>query len=227
MFCERGAPEELLTDNDTAFRSRMFSHFAERWKVRLRFRCAYVPSGNGTVERSHRTIKVIAARKDCSIPEAVYLYNLMPQDDCTSSTAPANILYSYTLRVRDVDPQPDDDQVGDGPYSVGEEVWVKPPNARCDVRHNRGTVTKVVSDQAVEIDGVPRHVKHLHRCSAQSVPVKASEGNEDDSLLIRVPVQEDDEAVDAAGHHEVNEDYELPRRSSRIRRPRSCSLCDL
>lgn len=227
VFCERGAPEELLTDNDTAFRSRMFVHFAERWGVRLRFRCAYVPSGNGMVERSHRTIKVIAARKECTIPEAVYLYNLMPQDDCSSSTAPANILYRYTLRVRHVDPQRDDDQDCDGPYRVGEEVWVKPHNARCDVRHNKGMVTKVMSDQAVEVDGVPRHVKHLHRCNIQSVPVEASGSSEDDALLVRVPAQGSGEGVDEADHHDTNEDRELPRRSSRIRQLRSCSLCDL
>ncbi|KAK4321923.1 hypothetical protein Pmani_007305 [Petrolisthes manimaculis] len=29
IFFERGAPEELVTDNDTAFRSRMFSEFAK------------------------------------------------------------------------------------------------------------------------------------------------------------------------------------------------------
>uniref|UniRef100_A0A5S6R3V7 Integrase catalytic domain-containing protein n=1 Tax=Trichuris muris TaxID=70415 RepID=A0A5S6R3V7_TRIMR len=38
VFFERGPPEELLTDNDTAFRSKMFLHFAERWDVHIRFR---------------------------------------------------------------------------------------------------------------------------------------------------------------------------------------------
>ena len=98
VFYERGAPEELLTDNDTAFRTRLFADFAKRWSVRLRFRCAHVPSGNGIIERCHRTVKVIAARKDCSMAEAVYLYNLRPQDDLTSSTAPVNMLPSPDRR---------------------------------------------------------------------------------------------------------------------------------
>jgi len=51
VFFERGAPSELLTDNDTAFRSRTFRQFLERWGVRAYFRCAHVPSGNGIVER--------------------------------------------------------------------------------------------------------------------------------------------------------------------------------
>ena len=63
VFCEHGAPEELLTDNDTAFRSKLFAEFAKRWLLRLRFRCAHLPIGNGIVERCHRTVKVIARRK--------------------------------------------------------------------------------------------------------------------------------------------------------------------
>ena len=165
----------------------MFTHFAEPWGVHLQFRCAYVPSGNGVIERSHRTFKVIAARKNCNIAEAVCLCNLMPQDNGSSSTVPANIPYSYTLQVHDVDPKRDDEKDVNAPYRVGEEVWVKQSNAHCDVLHNRGTVTKVISDQAVEIDRVPRHIKHLHHCSTRSIPVETSEGSKDDALLIQVP----------------------------------------
>ena len=54
VFFERGAPVELLTDNDPAFRSGAFTQFAERWALRVRFRCAYVASGSGITERCHR-----------------------------------------------------------------------------------------------------------------------------------------------------------------------------
>lgn len=84
VFCERGTPEEILTDNDSAFRSRVFAQFVSRWNVHIRFRGAYAPSGNGVVERCHRTVKVIATRKGCSVAEAVYLYNITPHDDCSS-----------------------------------------------------------------------------------------------------------------------------------------------
>ncbi|KFD63395.1 hypothetical protein M514_24416 [Trichuris suis] len=103
IFCERGAPDELLADNDTAFRSQIFSKLVERWNLRLRFRCAYAPSGNGIIERCHRSVKVIAARKGCAVCEAVYWYNLMPRDDCSEATAPANAIYRYPVRVRGVD----------------------------------------------------------------------------------------------------------------------------
>ena len=44
VFFERGAPVELLTDNDPAFRSGAFTQFAERWALRVCLRCAYVAS---------------------------------------------------------------------------------------------------------------------------------------------------------------------------------------
>ena len=47
VFCKRGAPVELLTDNAATFSGEAFSRFAERWGVRLRFRCAYVRLATG------------------------------------------------------------------------------------------------------------------------------------------------------------------------------------
>ena len=102
LFYERGPPAEILTDNDTAFRSSLLKAFLDEWRVRLRFRCAYVPSGNGIVERCHRTVKRIAARKRCTILEAVYWYNVMPKDDMSSATAPANMVYWYRIRLKGI-----------------------------------------------------------------------------------------------------------------------------
>ena len=94
---------ELLTDNDPAFRSGAFTQFAERWALRVRFRCAYVASGNGVAERCHRSVKRITARKHCSIVEAVYWYNVAPKDDIDSATAPASKLYNYKVRLLGID----------------------------------------------------------------------------------------------------------------------------
>ena len=76
VFLERGPPMEILSDNETAFTCKDFGEFARNWNVHLQFQCAYSPSGNGIVERSHRTIKAITARKNCSILEAVYWHNV-------------------------------------------------------------------------------------------------------------------------------------------------------
>ena len=65
LFYEHGPPAEILTDN-TAFQSSLLKTFLDEWRVWLRFRCAYVPSGNSIVKRCHRTLKRIAARKRCT-----------------------------------------------------------------------------------------------------------------------------------------------------------------
>ena len=143
VFCERGAPVELLTDNATTFSGETFSRFAERWGVRMRFRCAYVPADNGIVERSHRTIKCIAARTRCSVMEAVYWYNVTPKDDASASTAPANIIYSYTARIRGVDVTLPPEDAGPSSYQVGDSVWVKIHQGRCTTQFGKGTITGV------------------------------------------------------------------------------------
>ena len=133
VFLERGAPPEILTDNDTAFRSEAFMRFAEKWAMRVRFRSAYVASRNGIAERCHRSVKRIAARMGCPIAEAVYWYNVTPKDDVDPASAPANKLYSYEIRVRGVD-RVLTNELGDvnSPYDVGDDVWVKPPGSRCN-----------------------------------------------------------------------------------------------
>lgn len=124
--------------------------------------------GNGIVERCHHTVKVIATRKSCSVAEAVYFHNLIPQDDHTSSSTPANIMDRYFTGVHGVDHSCEEDEPEvDSFYQAGDKVWIKLPNVRCDGRHRRGIVTRVVSDQAVEVDRVPHHIRDLHRCTSQ------------------------------------------------------------
>lgn len=216
--------------------------------MRLRFRATHMPSGNGVVERCHRTIKTIAARTRCSVEEAVYLYNVTPRDDCTADTAPANVLYRYRVRVRAVD-----DVVEKGEeasrYRRGDCVWMRPPDNRCDQQYARGVVTRVVSEHTVEVDGIPRHVRDLRRRDDDDddeEEVGASEGaararwDDDDwsDLGGVAPVAEADVAVEEVEDEPViddNEDetasddneqahtVELPRRSARIAMQRMVS----
>ena len=166
IFNERGAPREILADNDTAFRSRAFAVFAAKWGVRLRFRAVYRPSGNGVVERNHRTVKVIAARSGCSIGDAVHLYNVTPLDGKSSATAPAGQIYRYPVRdsirtdpAAGGDPETlGDPDGGDRTYTVGDSVWTRQPGSRCVDRSQPGVVTGVPSSHVVEVDGTPWHV---------------------------------------------------------------------
>ena len=161
VFLERGAPVELLEDNDQAFRSREFAVFAARWSVQLRFRAVHRPSVNSIVERNHRSVKVIAARKQCPVSEAVHLHNVTPRDGVSASSSPPSAVYAYAVRDR-VHPPAEKCKVDrDGPsrvsapYRVGDAVWVRKPKIRCTEQSRRGVVTATVSPQVAEVDGVP------------------------------------------------------------------------
>lgn len=183
VFFDHGAPSEILTDNDMAFRSGAFDEFAKKWGVRVRFRCAHVPSGNGITERSHRTIKRIAARKQCGIQEAVYWYNVSPKDGDDPSSAPANRVFRYNWRILGVDfTEPaDGEEAVCSRFRVGDSVWVRPVNGRCTTRYGRGHVTGTISQQAVEVDGIPRHVRDLMLASAEDDPPELTR-HEDDGV---------------------------------------------
>ena len=225
IFLERGAPRELLVDNDPAFRSRRFHAVMARWEVQLRFRCAHVPSGNGIIERCHRSIKVIAARKGCTVAEAVYWYNVAPRDDETAESAPASQLYRYRVRVQGLDEQgaPGEAERAHSRYRPGDGVWVRPPRARCDTRYDRGEVTRVVSDQCVEVNGMPRHVRELRRreLSGSRSEDASSDGDGDEPLLIRPgAVCRDDGAGAVNDEEEIGHMHvqPVPRTSGRVRR---------
>ncbi|KFD46109.1 LOW QUALITY PROTEIN: hypothetical protein M513_13004 [Trichuris suis] len=222
VFYERGAPEELLTDNDTAFRSKAFAQLAARWNVRMRFRCAHVPSGNGIVERCHRTVKVIAARKGCSIAEAVYLYNITPRDGRTSQAARPT---AYTsMPIREVDVSSKEGSQESSPYAAGDAVWVKPTGIQCDRRYQTGTVTDVISSQAVEVDGFPRHVRDLRPRAPVVDPTSALEDSQDDEIILTFPTRSET-AETPSGQIDDPPEQE-PRCSARIHRPRTFTCCD-
>ena len=198
-FFERGAPVELLSDNDTVIRGRRFEAFAARWGVSLRIRAVHEPGGNGIVERSHRTVKVIAARKSCPIGEAVHLYNVAPRDGEEAANAPVSGIYKYTVRdcVRPASDQPSERRPVDGQelqelpdgavYAIGDTVWVRRRGTRCTEWSRPGVVTGIVSPQVVEIHGVPWHVRDLrHRVAADEQSTAESSDEDDDVLPLEI-----------------------------------------
>ena len=170
-----------LTDNNTAFTSKDFGEFVRNWDVHLRFLCAYSLSRNGIVERSHRTVKTIAARKNCSILEVVYGHNITPKDDVSPCTAPANALHRYHVRINGVEDNPfPEPEVTRGKYKKGDVVWVKNPRGKCTTKYSTGRVTEVISPLSVKIDGVPRHIKDL-RPVIQTQLSSSDESDSEDS----------------------------------------------
>ena len=119
-------------------------------------------SGNGNIERNHKTVKTIAARKDCMVSEAVYWYNVNPKDDVSPSTAPANALHRYHVRVKGIETNPlPKREVSGERIKDGDVSWVKKPCSKCTTQYGTGHVTEMISPQSVRIDGVPHHIKDL------------------------------------------------------------------
>ena len=232
IFFEHDQPQELLADNDIAFSSGEFRELSANWGVRLRFRCACVPAGNGIVEWCQRSIKRIAARTRCFVQEAVYWYNVTPKDDTSSLTAPANGIYRYEVRIRNIDPVPTSPASTQNRYRVGDPVWIKPPRYRCMSKFQEGTVTEVISPQIVIVDGVPRHVMNVQ-------PRKNAilfDGTDDEDVRPRTNARTDDETSVDTGYITMpgrqaaqnGKTSEPPlRRSTRRRLPTwPCLCCD-
>ena len=189
VMLEHGPVAELLMDNATIFRSGAMEEFAKEWGIALRFRAAYVPSGNGIVERNHRTIKRIAARGGISPEEAVFWYNTTPRSGTDATTVPT---YGHGRRVWRL---PDEavscgKEAGTCAFSLGDKVWVKPPVPSCTRQWTRGTVTAIQSQHTVCVDGMPRHVRDLRkrRGEAEIAVLEESVGEEHDDPDLYEPV---------------------------------------
>ena len=166
LFRERGVPCELVSDNGPCFRSHLFSELLSKWQVRHVQSCAYRASGNGIVERNHRTIKRMAARTGGDVRDMVMFYNASPG---SKDTIPAEAVYMYSLVTPGVSHSgPEARTSSVCPFRVGDVVYVKPPGARCTTVWGQGTVTGVNSNVSVSVGNVPRHVRDLRKVPARS-----------------------------------------------------------
>ena len=105
-------------------------------------------------------MKVIVARKRCSILEAVYWYYATPKDGISPETVLANMVHAYHLRLRGIDIAMAPCNAH-GRYRIGNTVWVKTPHNKCKDKFRMGRVTEIISSQSVRVDSVPHHVKDL------------------------------------------------------------------
>ncbi|GFR62090.1 Gag-Pro-Pol polyprotein [Elysia marginata] len=160
VLCERGPVEEMLMDNATTFRSREMADLLREWNVTPFFRAAYRPSRNGIVERHHRTIKALSKRGRILPTRAVFWYNMSPRNGQLDTTIPYKSVHCYEWMHPAVEVSVDssDEQAN---VKVGDEVWVKPPSAKCTQQWIRGEVTGVNSRNNVEVDGMSRHVLEI------------------------------------------------------------------
>lgn len=210
VFLERGPVSEVLMDNSSSFRSHILKEMLNKWNVQQRFRAAYRPGGNGIVERHHRTIKAMAERGNVDPREAVYWYNSSPRVGQDERTVPQLAVFKYMWRHPCAMPT----QIGDGGASslqIGEEVWVKPPNAHCTTKWGKGRVTDVHSQNNVSVDGMPRHILDIRRVVTESDG--ECSGNEQEVNDNQGPSEQGQQ-----WNNEEMEDDREPRRSNRVQR---------
>ena len=104
---------------------------------------------------------------------------MSPRGEGRHITSPADAVYHYSVRdcVRQGQTptvQREDDMQEtsrpSAPLAVGDAVWMRRRGTRCSEMSQRGIITRVVSDQVVEVDGAPWHVRNVRRRSSDSVP---------------------------------------------------------
>ena len=136
-------------NNNTTFCSPQVRQFLCEWGV-SEYSCDVRMFYQVTIaERSHRSIKRIAARKQCTILEAMYWYNVTPKEDVSPVTVPAIAINTYWIRAKGIDVVlSPDNKVVFRPYAVRDLVWMKPPSSQCTTRFKQGIVTGVISQQS-------------------------------------------------------------------------------
>ena len=71
-------------------------------------------------------------------------------------------IYSYPIGVKGLGKEDLPAQnVMNKRFRIGDKDWLKPPNARCHTNWQPATITRNASKQIVEVNGIPRHVKHI------------------------------------------------------------------
>ena len=104
-----------------------------------------------------------------SIQEAVYWHNVMLKDNEMASTAPANLIYTYKVRLKGFDAVLPQDVTISNPYIVGDAVWIKILHGRFMMQFDRGTVMRICRPHSVCANGIPHHVKDVHHTASDHV----------------------------------------------------------
>ena len=122
---------------------------------------------------------MIAERGNKTPLEAVFWYNMSPRSGQSEDSIPQRAVFRYDWRHPAVQPLPK--QEGDiTTVKLGEEVWVKPPHARCTSHWQKGIVTGINSKNNVSVDGMPRHILDIRRVIYPLDDSKDNEGEQED-----------------------------------------------
>ena len=114
------------------------------------------------MQRNHSAVKRIAARSDISIQEAVFWYNFLPREGTSEEGCTCNGIYKYKWRINNTIHWLEEEEIKTK-FSIGESVWAKSGITRCTSAWKIGKITKILSKNKVEIDGIARHVLEIEK----------------------------------------------------------------
>ena len=134
----------------------------------------------------------------------MYWHNVTPKDDETASTVPADLTYTYKIRLKGIDTAlPQDDTISSC-YIVGDAVWIKSPHGRCTTQFDRGTVTRIYSLHSVCVDGIPCHVKDVRPVHGKNNTASNPSDDETDPMVYEA-AEENSPASSAFGSQRKDE----------------------
>ena len=99
-------------------------------------------------------------RANISSPEATFWYNMAPVIYSVDS-APSTVLFNRGYQWRNLNAKVPEITLlsDDNRHSrIGDTVFVKPAAVRCTTQWPTERVTAILSGQAIEVDGTPRHI---------------------------------------------------------------------
>lgn len=102
-----------------------------KWAINQYFRAVYRLSGNGTIERNHRTMKAMVEKGQVSPTEVFFGYNTMPQSNQVEESVPQRVVFQYKRKHSSTTPADVGGEREAAFVQIRDEVWVKPPNVHC------------------------------------------------------------------------------------------------
>ena len=154
IFMEFGPLAQILLDNNTSVQSVQMQHLAKKWGFSSSISLCLPAIWQWDCGMDPQDDKWTAAHVESSINDADFWYNAAP---LANSSSPSSILLQSGHKWPNpnvlVLTQPPLPQVTR--FSVGDQVYVKPLDARCHTPWMEGHIAAIISDTAVEVNGVP------------------------------------------------------------------------
>ncbi|XP_054737893.1 uncharacterized protein K02A2.6-like [Anastrepha obliqua] len=136
IFATHGLPDELVSDNGTAFTSEEFKNFMKNNLIRHIRSAPFHPSTNGQAERMVQSTKNYLKKAEPGInidlSLARYLFNQHTTPHSTTNRSPAELLFNRELKTYFDKIQPHEivygkvtDPVSTKPFISGSPVWVR------------------------------------------------------------------------------------------------------